>query len=203
MAPDNTVRFAGGLLDTDSGLYDLRARMYGPADGRFQSPDPLPSSVRQPYIASYVNGFDSPVASTDPSGLGAVWAYNSAQGLLEKVRSLLARLKDGFSCSTSILIPLTLAIASPAIAAAWLTGYMLACRSLNWRRLPLAIWETHDAVLIGFLTVAVGSLCIEGAGLTGGALAAVCGPPIIAGVSSTGFMYWNAMRAWGEVFADN
>jgi RHS repeat-associated protein len=120
MAPDNTARFASELLDPDSGLYDLRAREYDPAAGRFLSRDPRPASTSNGAESSYAYALNNPVAYIDPSGLGAVW-------VLDRIR----RLKDSFCGSSSAVIPLTFAIAgaviSPVILQFWLLGYLLAC----------------------------------------------------------------------------
>ena len=69
--PLNQTLFAGEYLD-DTALYHLRARQYDPTTGRFLSVDPLPPSISDPYIASYVYADNRPTALVDPSGLGAV-----------------------------------------------------------------------------------------------------------------------------------
>jgi RHS repeat-associated protein len=72
VAPDNPNRFAGELLDTGTGLYGLRARMYDPAVGRFLSLDPRPAGQTNPFKGSYVYAINNPAGWIDPSGLGAV-----------------------------------------------------------------------------------------------------------------------------------
>jgi RHS repeat-associated protein len=67
-APANPVRFTAEYLDSDTGLYDLRARQYDPAGGRFLSTDPLAPSVIDPYVGSYIYSNDRPTVLTDPSG---------------------------------------------------------------------------------------------------------------------------------------
>jgi RHS repeat-associated protein len=63
-APDNPVQFDGQLLDSSTGLYDLRARVYDPSSGSFLSPDPLQglTHFRYAYAA------DNPIVTDDPSG---------------------------------------------------------------------------------------------------------------------------------------
>src|SRR5207245_1284737 len=61
----NPFRFAGQYLDTESGLYYLRARYYDPATAQFISRDPLVMAAREPYAYST----DNPLNSTDISGL--------------------------------------------------------------------------------------------------------------------------------------
>lgn len=84
-APANPMQFAGEYEDP-SGLINLRARQYDPADGRFLGVDPLPSSDEAPLISSYLYADDRPTVLTDPSGMGAIsmgspgrsWASASA-----------------------------------------------------------------------------------------------------------------------------
>jgi RHS repeat-associated protein len=63
------MRFNGQLIDTATGLYDLRTRMYDPALGRFLQFDPLAPTRLEPYAGSYVYVIDRPTVFTDPSGL--------------------------------------------------------------------------------------------------------------------------------------
>jgi RHS repeat-associated protein len=58
------LRFAGQYLDTESGLYYLRARLYDPATAQFFTRDPLAPLTKQPYV--YAG--DDPLNATDPSG---------------------------------------------------------------------------------------------------------------------------------------
>ncbi len=73
MAPDEPVRFAGEMLDADSALYDLRARMYAPSTGSFLSIDPRPAPQDEPTYSTYAYAADNPTTYADPSGLGRVW----------------------------------------------------------------------------------------------------------------------------------
>ena len=61
-------QFAGQYLDSESGLYYLRARYYDPQTAQFISRDPAVTSTREPYVYVY----DNPVNLTDPAGLD-VW----------------------------------------------------------------------------------------------------------------------------------
>jgi RHS repeat-associated protein len=65
----NPFRFCGQYQDSESGLYYLRARYYDPLNGQFISLDPAVTSTMEPY--SYVA--DSPLNSSDPSGLCDWW----------------------------------------------------------------------------------------------------------------------------------
>ena len=61
----NPLRFTGQYLDSESGLYYLRARYYDSITAQFVSRDPALSITRQPY--GYVMG--NPLNGADPSGL--------------------------------------------------------------------------------------------------------------------------------------
>jgi RHS repeat-associated protein len=63
-APANVLRFTGEVLDP-TGLYQLRARSYDPATGRFISTDPAASD---PGWTTYAYARSDPVRLTDPSG---------------------------------------------------------------------------------------------------------------------------------------
>jgi RHS repeat-associated protein len=70
----NPCRYIGlyeYYFDTDTGLYQVRARPYVPSVGRFPSPDPLgaPADV----INSYRYVYNSPTNAADPAGLIAVF----------------------------------------------------------------------------------------------------------------------------------
>ena len=55
---DNRVRYTGGYLDTDTGLYKLGICNHEPAAGRFTQPDPTGQNP----------GYIYPVNRTEPSG---------------------------------------------------------------------------------------------------------------------------------------
>ena len=57
--------YAGQQYDAGPGTYGMRARQYDPAQGRFQSVDPLVGRTGQPY--AYAN--DQPTLLTDPGGM--------------------------------------------------------------------------------------------------------------------------------------
>jgi RHS repeat-associated protein len=86
----NPLQHAGQYLDSESGLYYLRARYYDPSSTQFISRDPAVSKTRQPY--AYVT--DNPLNATDPSGLDCSfmtpWDCGSqlAHGVLEVASSV-------------------------------------------------------------------------------------------------------------------
>jgi len=65
----NSYLFAGERLNSDSGLYYLRARWMDPRVGRFAGIDPHPAFISRPVtLNDYVYAADDPVNNTDPSG---------------------------------------------------------------------------------------------------------------------------------------
>jgi len=61
------IGFAGGIIDTDTGLSHFGARDYDPALGRFTTPDPIDFSGGDTDLYAYCAG--DPVGRVDPSGL--------------------------------------------------------------------------------------------------------------------------------------
>jgi RHS repeat-associated protein len=70
-APENRVRFTSQYADTQTSSYNLRARQYDPATGRFGALDPLGGSTTTPAVGSYVYADGQPTLLTDPLGLCA------------------------------------------------------------------------------------------------------------------------------------
>jgi RHS repeat-associated protein len=68
-APTNPLRFEGQYLDSESGLYHLRARQYDPATGLFGALDPLESPLITPYDGAYGYVDGRPTVLVDPLGL--------------------------------------------------------------------------------------------------------------------------------------
>jgi RHS repeat-associated protein len=67
--PTNLMRFAGELVDSDTGLYHLRARQYDPVRGGFTASDPFPPLLTNPAVSTYLYADADPTLLVDPSGL--------------------------------------------------------------------------------------------------------------------------------------
>ncbi len=63
---DTDLGFTARPADADTGLVDLRARLYDPALGRFDGRDPVSSLAAGMSLYAYAN--DSPLSFVDPSG---------------------------------------------------------------------------------------------------------------------------------------
>jgi RHS repeat-associated protein len=86
---ENPIRFTGQYLDSESGLYNMRAREYDPETGRFLETDPVTCDEGGACGSVYVYVDDRPTVKTDPSGMCPIdngtptcmknWWKNSAQ----------------------------------------------------------------------------------------------------------------------------
>ncbi len=66
---DTDFRFTGEQLDSDEGLYYLRARYYDPETGRFLGQDPVRGTTRKPQsLNRYLYTQNNPVNFVDPDG---------------------------------------------------------------------------------------------------------------------------------------
>ena len=73
------IRYTGRWLDAETGLYDMRARMYSPRIGRFLQMDPIGTAGGNNLYA-YVG--NTPLNLTDPSGLLAGQVGSGAYNLV-------------------------------------------------------------------------------------------------------------------------
>jgi RHS repeat-associated protein len=85
-APANFMKFAGEYQDP-TGLYYLRARQYDPTIGRFNTLDPLPPTIGNAYLSSYVYADDRPTVLVDPSGMGPLAPSDDGQCLASQAAS--------------------------------------------------------------------------------------------------------------------
>jgi RHS repeat-associated protein len=78
----NPYRYSGERLDSDTGLYQLRARYYNPALGRFISRDPFSGRVEAPVSRHrYLYADADPVNRMDPTGRESLAELSFVQGL--------------------------------------------------------------------------------------------------------------------------
>jgi RHS repeat-associated protein len=66
---ENPIRFTGQYLDSESGLYNMRAREYDPETGRCLETDPASCDEGGACGSVYVYVDDRPTVKTDPSGM--------------------------------------------------------------------------------------------------------------------------------------
>ncbi|HLG95951.1 MAG TPA: RHS repeat-associated core domain-containing protein [Bryobacteraceae bacterium] len=77
----NKYKFTGESLDSNTGLYYLRARFYDPSVGRFIKQDPTPGSPSNPATLNrFVYALNAPMLRRDPSGLSSVDTDTSGRG---------------------------------------------------------------------------------------------------------------------------
>jgi RHS repeat-associated protein len=62
------LTFAGAYADPETGLLDLRARVYDPATGTFTTRDPVTDREDTPYTSAYGYVENRPTSRTDPTG---------------------------------------------------------------------------------------------------------------------------------------
>ncbi|MFI0451244.1 RHS repeat-associated core domain-containing protein [Actinomadura sp. 6N118] len=67
----NPLRFHGQYLDSVTGLYDVRARDYDAATGRFSGTDPVKQDPGSAFVQTYHYGNNNPLGYTDASGENA------------------------------------------------------------------------------------------------------------------------------------
>jgi len=86
----NSYRFAGEQLDTNLGLYYLRARYYNAGSGRFWTRDRAGFVLRNPAeVNRYTYVADNPANAVDPTGLAAFFEYEGQlQDSVGKTRPL-------------------------------------------------------------------------------------------------------------------
>ncbi len=83
-----------------TGLYNLRARLYTPATGRFLSRDTFDKGPGNPSeLNRYVYTANNPVNASDPTGLVAAIEYHGTLGPSEKMAKDHARYVNGIDFS--------------------------------------------------------------------------------------------------------
>jgi RHS repeat-associated protein len=82
---NNPILFAGERFDQNTGYYNLRARLYDPALGRFTTTDPLSRNIGDTTFSPYTYAANRPGTLTDPTGqreaiANTAWDWTSAIG---------------------------------------------------------------------------------------------------------------------------
>ena len=67
-APDVTLGYTGQYQDPETSTYQLRARQYDPATGRFDELDPVAAPPSDPHTSAYVYTAGRPSVLIDPRG---------------------------------------------------------------------------------------------------------------------------------------
>ena len=75
--PANPLLFQGQYLDSDTGLYNMRAREYDATTGRFTQRDAVATPVGVPAVSPYVFVADRPTVLADPTGHSALSAVQT------------------------------------------------------------------------------------------------------------------------------
>lgn len=101
-------RFTGQEYDSETGLYNYRARMYDPGYGRFYSPDP-----RMQYPSPYEYAQNNPISYIDPTGTWGFW-------------SVVAVIAVAVAVVAVAVIAAPLVLSAGAVAALGITGATVA-----------------------------------------------------------------------------
>ena len=112
----NPYRYRGERLDEESGLYQLRARSYSPALGRFTTRDPFGGRINAPVSRHrYLYGNADPINNVDPTGHESLVELS----LVQSVQAIIASPRVVSAVSAFCTAATTAEQASVAIA---LTG---------------------------------------------------------------------------------
>lgn len=110
--------YDGEQTDADTGLVNLRARWYDPANGRFLSVDPYPGVSRAPLTLNdfaFANG--DPINNSDPSGNESLGSLSVAGGGFSTLASsALASFGRQFLVKR-VIVPLALTVGGGALLA--------------------------------------------------------------------------------------
>ncbi|MBI3541862.1 MAG: carboxypeptidase-like regulatory domain-containing protein [Deltaproteobacteria bacterium] len=179
--------FTGRELDSESGNYHYRARVYDPRTGRFIQKDPSPGVLKLPITSSntYIYSANSPTNFKDPSGRNFIGSAigNISHALLETIAGPLGGVfgaagwhafqggtiwKDFLAAAAVTLIGIAIAAALPAEAVG--IGTFIAVGALVGAVSgALSAWITGQKL--------PGILLGAGLGALAGAIGAVIGHP--------------------------
>ena len=174
---DNLL-FQGQYLDSESGLYYLRARYYDPTTGQFMTVDPDLASTNQPY--AFTNG--DPVNATDASGQMLILNPGEAVG---NVADYAIASHD----SPAVVAQEKKAVvASYSRASSANLGHASAAPTVKHTTSPTSSGGTSPLIAAG------GAVAVVGGAATGVDETVAT----IAGVATAGYVAWNVGSWMGE-----
>ena len=154
-APDVTLGYTGQYQDPETSTYQMRARQYDPAVGRFESLDPATPTPTTPYTGSYLYAGGQPTLLIDPLGL---WP-NPLDDLQEAAGDLKDAASDIGSTAVNTVTNIATTTASAASSAG---GYVLdkTQAGAEWAyNHPLEVWS---AASIGIAFLPGGAIAVAG-----------------------------------------
>jgi RHS repeat-associated protein len=153
---DASTGFAGQYLDDATGLYDMRARDYDPASGRFTATDPVAVPTGMPYVAGYSYAFNNPLMFSDVSGAWPNWdgLYNATADVVNGAASFVNAMNQNPLATVALALGVALMITGAANDAG---GVALAATGVG---APVAV----PVVGVGTLQIAVGGTLVLGGG---------------------------------------
>jgi RHS repeat-associated protein len=113
-APAATLQYAGQQLD-NTGLYNLRARLYDPTLGQFTATDPIASANDQSLQSPYAYTADRPTVMIDP--LGTTW-YTPSTWSAKTTKILEVTASVGLVVAGAALVVASGGAATPLVGAA-------------------------------------------------------------------------------------
>ena len=117
-APANPLLYNGQYQDTQTATYNLRARQYDTASGRFLATDPLSQPPDAAATGTYLYAAGNPATLQDPLGLWPSWLDQTASYAEHKLSSGYNTLSDTVSATFTATTSATTTVASAAASTA-------------------------------------------------------------------------------------
>ena len=127
-ATANPYRYRGERFDAESGLYQMRARYYSPASGRFLSRDPFAGRLESPMsLNRYQYANDDPIGYGDPTGRESLASLTIAQSISNTMKLAEGASKTNQACNAfttlgTIAYTVMAAELAYGFATAWFDG---------------------------------------------------------------------------------
>jgi RHS repeat-associated protein len=101
----NAYQYTGQQYDSQTGLYDLRARYYDPTISRFLSWDTYPYNFDDPVqLNRYVYTANNPINAVDPTGYQAFVEYSTADSTADEEGAALEPVGEEFASEAEELV---------------------------------------------------------------------------------------------------